>query len=272
MNLIKKYAAIFFSCFLIVYSSTSAFAQCEVKNTAFKSGEAISYDLYFNWKFVWMKAGTASMATTASSWQGSPAYRSVLLCTGSKRADNFFVLRDTLTSIVGKNLEPLYYRKGSYEGKNYTVDEAYYSYKNGVSNVRQRRFKKGKYVNSSFNDKSCIYDMLSILAYARSLNIQNFKDGQKMYVPMATGKRVDVETLTYRGKKNIKAENDTTYRSLVFEVASNKDGKKLITFYITDDENHLPIRLDLYLNFGSAKAMLHSVRGYRHPLTSIVSR
>ena len=36
--------------------------------------------------------------------------------------------------------------------------------------------------------------------------------------------------------------------------------KEVITFYITDDKNHLPVRLDLYLNFGSAKAFLSSVR------------
>jgi hypothetical protein len=29
--------------------SLSAEAQCPVKNTAFQSGEHLSYDLYFNW-------------------------------------------------------------------------------------------------------------------------------------------------------------------------------------------------------------------------------
>ena len=29
-----------------------AHAQCGIENFAFKSGEFLSYDLYFNWKFV----------------------------------------------------------------------------------------------------------------------------------------------------------------------------------------------------------------------------
>ena len=41
----------------------SAAAQCGIENTAFKSGEFLAYDLYFNWKFVWVKVGTASMST-----------------------------------------------------------------------------------------------------------------------------------------------------------------------------------------------------------------
>ena len=45
---------------------------------------------------------------------------------------------------------------------------------------------------------------------------------------------------------------------------------EVITFYITDDRNHLPVRLDMYLNFGSAKAFLTDIKGNRHPLTSIV--
>ena len=35
--------------------SLTAFAQCGIENTAFKSGESLTYDLYFNWKFIWMK-------------------------------------------------------------------------------------------------------------------------------------------------------------------------------------------------------------------------
>ena len=38
-------------------------AQCEAKNDAFQSGEHVMYDLYFNWKFVWVKAGIASLTT-----------------------------------------------------------------------------------------------------------------------------------------------------------------------------------------------------------------
>ena len=33
------------------------YAQCGIENTAFKSGEFLGYDLYFNWKFVWVKVG-----------------------------------------------------------------------------------------------------------------------------------------------------------------------------------------------------------------------
>ena len=90
---------------------------------------------------------------------------------------------------------------------------------------------------------------------------------------MATGTKIEKETLIYRGKRDCKVENGKKYRCLVFSLVEynekNKE-KEVITFYVTDDRNHLPVRLDLYLNFGSAKAFLTKVKGNKHPLTSLI--
>ncbi|WP_394330868.1 MULTISPECIES: DUF3108 domain-containing protein [Bacteroides] len=255
--------------------TVSAVAQCEAKNNAFKSGEHVMYDLYFNWKFVWVKAGLASLTTNATTYHSKPAYRINLLAIGSSKADFFFKMRDTLTSIIGEKMEPLSFRKGAEEGKRYTVDDAHFSYRDGLCYVNQKRtYRDGEVVETMQSDSRCIYDMLSILAQARSYNPSDYVVGQRINFPMATGKEVEEQTLIYRGVKKITAENDTTYRCLVFSLVEDKKGKEkeVITFYITDDMNHLPVRLDLYLNFGSAKAFLKSVRGARHPLTSIIAK
>lgn len=248
-------------------------AQCEAHNEAFRSGEHVMYDLYFNWKFVWVEAGLASMTTFSTPYQGKPAYRTNLLAIGSKRADFFFKMRDTLTSIISRKMEPIYFRKGAEEGKRYNVDEAWFTYKDGVCYVNQRKKKwNGEIILTEQSDSRCIYDMLSILAQARSFNPTTYKPGERITFPMATGTKVEEQILIYRGKKEFTAENDTTYRCLVFSLIEikGKKEKEVITFYITDDWNHLPVRLDMYLNFGSAKAFLKSVKGNRHPLTSII--
>lgn len=81
---------------LLAIATLQASAQCTFRNTAFKSGEFISYNLYFNWKFVWVKAGTASMSTVATTYHGKSAYRTSLITRGSSKADKFFLMRDTL--------------------------------------------------------------------------------------------------------------------------------------------------------------------------------
>lgn len=259
---------------LLVGLALPASAQCEAKNSAFKSGEHVMYDLYFNWKFVWVKAGIASLTTNATTYHQAPAYRINLLALGSKRADFFFKMRDTLTCVIGEKMEPRYFRKGAEEGKRYTVDEAWFSYKDGLCFVNQKRtHRDGKVQETVNSDSRCIYDMLSILAQARSFDPADYKVGEKIKFPMATGREIEEQTLIYRGKENVKAENEVTYRCLIFSLVEyDKKGKEkeIITFYVTDDLNHLPIRLDMYLNFGSAKAFLNTVTGNRHPLTSIV--
>ena len=252
-------------------------AQCTAQNEAFKSGEHVMYDLYFNWKFIWKKVGLASLTTNATTYHSKPAFRFNLLSVGSKKTDFFFKMRDTLTCYVSDKLEPLYFRKAAEEGKRYTVDEAWFSYSDGVSHVKQKRTWHEPARESQemeYSDSRCIFDMLSILAQARSFDPKDYKIGEKILFPMATGRRVEEQTLIYRGKEEVKANNDTTYRCLVFSFVEYKKGKEkeVITFFVSDDKNHLPIRLDMYLNFGSAKAFLKSVRGNRYPMTSIVKK
>lgn len=248
---------------------------CEAENNAFLPGEKVSYDLFFNWKFVWTKAGLATLTFDETVHNGQKGYKVNLIAAGNKKADFFFKLRDTLTSVVSPKLEPIYFRKGAIEGKRYWIDEAFFTHKGGVSYVTQKRTNHTKATVQLFenSDSRCIHDMLSILAQARSLDPTHYKVGDRIAFPMATGKRVDEQVLIYDGKTNFKAEDKKTYHCLVFTLVEVKENKeeKVIKFYITDDKNHLPVRLDLFLNFGSAKAFLKSVEGNRHPLASIVS-
>ena len=253
---------------------TAGWAQCEAINNAFLPGENIDYTLYFNWKFIWIKAGRASLGIEETTHEGKKAYQMNLLGESKKSIDFFFKMRDTLTCVISKQLQPIYFRKGAEEGKRYTVDEAWFSYDDGVTNVKQRRtYRDGKVIDTEHTDSRCVFDMLSILAQARSYDPDDFEIGQKILFPMATGKRVEEQTLIFRGRRNVKAKDDHVYRCLVFSfVEYDKKNKEqeVITFYITDDQNHLPIRLDMFLNIGSAKAFLNHVDNNRYPLTSIV--
>ena len=123
----------------LLFCSQNSFSQCTYKNTAFKSGEFLTYNLYYNWKFIWVKAGTASMSTVQSTHNGIPAWRSSLITRGNKKVDELFVLRDTILGYTSLDLAPLYYRKGAREGKRYTFDEIFYDYAGNKCNVRQHR-------------------------------------------------------------------------------------------------------------------------------------
>ena len=249
-------------------------AQCTFKNTAFKSGEFLSYNLYYNWKFIWVKAGMASLSTVETTYSGKPAYRASLITRGNNKVDEMFVLRDTLLCYSSTEMAPLYYRKGAREGKRYYVDEIFYSYDNGKCNVRQHsQHNDGTHTwqNHSYDD--CIFDMLNMFIRARSFNPENWKKGYTVDFSIADGDSRKPAKIKYQGKTNVKADNGKKYRCLQLSYLEQEDGNKfrnIVDFYVTDDDNHIPVRLDMFLRFGSAKAFLIGMKGTRNPITSVV--
>ncbi len=267
----KKACFLLFSFFLVAIAAS---AQCSSRNFAFKSGETLIYDLYFNWKFVWVKAGTASMNTTQTTYNGKQAYRNYLITRGSQQADKYFVMRDTLTTYCGLDLVPYYYKKGALEGKTYRKDEVWYSYANNKVTMKMRFQKNNNPPQyKQFSSQYCAYDMMSMLLRARSFDPSGYKPGHRIKFLMADGHKCEWQSIVYRGKKKFKMEKTgITYRCLVFSFMEKENGKEkeIVRFYITDDKNHLPVRLDLNLNFGTAKAYLTGVKGLRNPQTSII--
>lgn len=254
------------------FSFSSVKAQCGIENKAFKSGEFLSYDLYFNWQFVWVKVGTASMSTVQSRYKGQDAYRASLITRGNNKLDNMFVMRDTLVSYTTLDLAPLYHRKGAKEGDRYYVDELWYTYPNGQCNLRQHELtSKGKHNWKNVTPGKCVYDMMSMYMWARNLDASKMKKGQKITLPLANGHKLQDTWLVYQGKETIEMKNSSAkYRCLVMSFMEREDGetKELIRFFVTDDQNHLPVRLDMFLRFGSAKAYLTGMKGVRSALTS----
>lgn len=243
-------------------------AQCSAENTAFNAGEELTYNLFFNWKFVWVNAGSATMKVTQTRWEGKPGYKAFLITRTSPRLDRFFLMRDTIQCIVTEDLTPRYYKKGANEGGHYYVDEAWYSYPGGKTHLRQRfQNRNGVVTEKTYDSSKCIYDMMSLLLRARSFDVDNMTKGEKIRVPLTSGDKVEDITLIYRGRDNFKMKSTgVTYRCLVFSFVEYPKGKEkeVITFYVTDDENHIPVRLDLFLRFGVAKAYINKSKGLRH--------
>ena len=259
---------------VLATAAMTANAQCGIENKAFKSGEYLSYDLYFNWKFVWVKVGSASMSTVQSRYKGQTAWRSSLTTRSNSKLDKVFTLRDTLLSYTTQDLAPLYYRKGAREGDRYYVDEIWYSYPKNTCHLKQHRIENsGEHVWKESKYKDCIYDMMSIFLRARNFDASKMKVGENIPMPISDAKRLSNSWLKYQGKETFEMEESKQkFRCLVFSFIEREDGKnhELIRFYVTDDANHIPVRLDMFLSFGSAKAFLKGYKGVRNKMTSIV--
>ena len=258
--------------FTFHFSLFTSRAQCGIENTAFKSGEELAYDLYFNWKFIWVKVGTAEMDTKMAKFEGKDAWKSYLITRGNPKLDKFFIMRDTLLSYCNPDLSPLYFRKGAQEGDSYYVDEIWYSYPHGNCQLKKHRItSSGEHLWKTTTYKSCIYDMMSIFLRARNFDASKMKKNETIPMPVSDAMGLSNSWLEYRGKENYKmSDTKEKFRCLVFSFYERENGKskELLRFWVTDDDNHIPVRLDMFLSFGSAKAYLRTYKGLRSPISA----
>lgn len=261
---------------LILLIAHDAQAQCKVVNKQFQAGEELTYDLYFKWGLVNTKAGVSTLKTTSEQYNGKSAYKMALSAVSTGMANKVFTINDTLMCYTTKDLIPLAFYKNAKEGKDHTIENMTYTYKSGgeidihtkrVKNEEPRFDEVLKYNNT------CVYDMVSVVFYARTLDFSKMKKGDETNVDFVTGKRKARMIIEYQGVENMKANDDKTYSCIKLVLSLQnindkafEDKEEAMKVYITNDDNRMPVRLDSKLNVGSTRAILKSYKGTKHPV------
>ena len=110
--------------------------------------------------------------------------------------------------------------------------------------------------------------MLNIFMRARSFKTDTWKNGHVVNFSIVDGNGLTPAKIQYYGKYYIKGDDGKKYRCLRLSYLEKEKGKfkEIARFYVTDDSNHIPIRLDMYLRFGSAKAYITQMKGNKTPV------
>ena len=74
---------------------------------------------------------------------------------------------------------------------------------------------------------------------------------------MVNGLQVVRQHIVYMGEKRVKADNGKEYNCIVLSIRDRKYGEERETLkaYVTNDENHLPIQLEIAMGFGKIRAL-----------------
>lgn len=257
--------------FVISLFSYSLKGQTALKNNAFKAGEKLTYDLYYKYGILNMKGGRATIDTEATNYEGKDAYKITLHAASRGLIGNLFTIDDTLTSYMDKNLVPLLFVKAADEVGDYTRERHIYSYKNGVTSIRTIRHRNGEFkFDENITTNKCTYDMVSILAFARTLDYSNMQIGDNTEVQFITGKRLVNMYIRHRGTTSLKVNNGKTYDavelSLMILDDAFVDQEEAMRVWITNDENKLPLQIYSKLKVGEMRSILKDFSGNKHPL------
>lgn len=256
---------------ILILGSLELSAQCKIENTYFAAGEELIYDMYFKYGLINTKAGKSSMTVSEVKYEGKNVLRTQLIGNTRGMASKFVSLSDTLSSFMTKEVVPLAYIKNAHESGDHTIEKATYFYNNNKITVKTNRVRNDELrFDEEFSSESCIYDMLSVVYYARTIDYSTMMKGDKVSISFLSGKKIVNMNIEDHGIEVMNANDNKKYDCiklvLVINADAFEDKKEAMTVYITNDSNRIPVRIDSKLKIGSTRAILKSYKGNIHPV------
>ena len=237
---------------------------CGIRNTAFIAGETSVFKVYYTLG-VYIGAGEASFTVNLEKFNNKPVYH----ITGEGKTysfyDSFFRVRDKYETFMDTaSMQPLKFIRNVDEG-------GYKKYENVTFNQQTNTAVTN---NGVFKVTPCIQDVLSSIFYARNIDFNKYKPEDKIPFTMFLDNEVYNLYIRYMGKEVIKTKygkfKAIKFKPLLVKGTIFEGGEKMLV-WVSDDANHLPLRVESPISVGSIKVDMMNYHNLRYPLTSLMS-
>lgn len=256
-------------------------AQYDQPNTVMQAGETVEYGAFYNWHFIWLKAGYVTFAVDQThDDNGDAAYRLSAVGGTYPSYDFFYKVRDTFESIVDTlSLDPKYFKQTNYEGHNLTVNEYYFDADQRLitGSSFQTEGKDtliDKQLNLAWSEGSA--DLLTMVYKARNIDFSQYTEDDKIPISMLVNDQVYNLYIRYLGVETVTTRDNRSFRCLKFTpllvAGTIFTGGEDMTVWITDDALRLPILIEAKVLIGSVKAIFMGATGLRYPIDAEVKQ
>lgn len=233
----------------------------ESNAVAFKAGEELQFVMYYGI----VNGGTASITLKETVMNNKKVLHSRAVMKTTGVADWIFGIEDVYESYfdVSNNCKPVKAIRNIKENKYRYYDEATYNHANNTI----QSSKNGK-ISVSAN----MYDLISSLYYLRKEGFSKLKMNDTISMKIYFSDEVFPYKLIYKGKEKI-ATKLGTFNALklqpLVEVGRVFKAKDDVSFWVSDDANHVPLRVEFNMTLGSLKCDLVSHKNLYRPLKSL---
>lgn len=236
---------------------------CGIRNTSFNAGETISYVVFYNVVGIYVNAGNATFTTSLQRLNNKPVYHVVGEGKSNSRYDWIFKVRDRYeTYFDTSTLQPYKFIRNVEEG-------GYKKYENVTFN---QTANTAITTNGVFKVPNCIQDVLSSVYYARNIDFNKHKVGDKIPFDMFLDNEVFNLYLRYLGKETVKTKYGS-FRAIKFKPLLVKgtlfEGGEKMTVWVSDDQNKIPLRIESPIVVGSVKIDMMGYKNLRYPFSSL---
>ncbi|MFZ4059003.1 MAG: DUF3108 domain-containing protein [Ferruginibacter sp.] len=238
---------------------------CGIKNTSFIPGESVTMKVFYNTLGMYIGAGEATFTTSLERFNGKAVYH----CVGDGKTysffDNFFKVRDRYeTYIDTATMQPIKFIRNVDEGGHKIYNNVTFNHAAGTAVS----------TNGVFKTPNCIQDVMSSIYYARNINFDKYQPGDKIPFDMFLDDEVYHLYIRYMGKESVKTRYGK-FRAIKFKPLLIKgtmfEGGEKMTAWVSDDPNHLLLRVESPISVGTVKIDMYGYRNLRYPLTSLKS-
>lgn len=236
---------------------------CGARNVSTQNGETVLYDVFYTALGVYVKAGDATFTNTVKKLNGRPVFHIVAEGKSNDKYDWIYKVRDRYESYIDTaTMEPLKFVRSVQEGN-------HKHYENVTFNQSARTAVTDKGV---FKMPDCIQDVISAVYSARNINFNNYKKEDKIPFKMFLDNEVYDMYIRYMGKEDIKTKfgkfRAIKFRPLLVKGSIFEGGEKM-TVWVSDDPNHIPLRIESPIIVGSVKMDMMGYGGLKYPLSSL---
>jgi len=261
---VRKILVTFFS--LVMWLKLSAGDDfCGIRNTAFLPNEILTYNVFYSVIGIYFNAGTATFSTTLEKLNNRPVYHAVGEGHTNSNYDFIFKVRDKYeTYFDTTHLQPVKFIRNVDEGGYKKLENITFDQQNNIANTTKGVFKV----------PNCVQDVLSAVYYARNINYNKYKVDDKIPFSMFLDNQVYDLYIRYLGKEVVKTRygkfNAVKFKPLLVKGTIFEGGEKM-TVWVSDDANHIPLRIESPIAIGSVKVDMMQYRNLRYPLSSKIS-
>ncbi len=239
---------------------------CSIKNTAFQAGEKVSFTVFYAVAGIYVNAGTATFTNTLETLNNKPVYHITGDGSTNSSYDWIYKVRDKYeTYIDTTTMQPLKFIRNVNEG-------GHKIYQNVTFN---KTANTAVTTNGVFKVPVCVQDVVSAVFYARNVDYSRLQPNDKIAFSMFLDNEVFNMYIRYLGKETVKTKYGK-FRAIKIKPLLLKgtifEGGEDMTVWVTDDPNHIPVRIESPIVVGKVKIDMMSHENLRYPLTSLVNR
>lgn len=238
-------------------------------NNTFTSGEKVTYQVFYNWGFLWFSAGMASFNVSDTIYKGKSYYKIYSYGTSYPNYDWLYKVSDQFTTIVDpKTVLPQYFNQHTIEGSYEVKNKLLFNYSDGIIYSFTQSSKK-PYHTDTLKFKPCVYDVLSAVYSCRTINFNNKKIGQKIPISIIIDNEIFELYIRYLGKEEVVTRDSRVFNCNKFSVylveGTIFKGGEDMTVWVTDDKNQIPVCIESQILVGSIKAFVDKISGTKWP-------